>query len=61
MIDQSTQTQTVTVNPADTQTLTFYNSPQQTLTIQKSLIFNFFSIVDSSLWYKSTCKLNDFF
>ena len=34
-IDEATRTQTVTVNPADTQTLTFYNSPQQTLTIQK--------------------------
>ncbi len=34
-IDEATRTQTITVNPADTQTLTFYNSPQQTLTIQK--------------------------
>ena len=34
-IDEATRTQTVTINPADTQTLTFYNSPQQTLTIQK--------------------------
>jgi uncharacterized surface anchored protein len=34
-IDEATRTQIVTVNPADTQTLTFYNSPQQTLTIQK--------------------------
>ena len=34
-IDPATCTQTVTVNPADTQTLTFYNAPKQTLTIQK--------------------------
>ena len=34
-IDPATQTQTVTVNPADTQTITFYNIPGQTLTIQK--------------------------
>ena len=34
-IDEATRTQTVTVNPEDTQTLTFYNAPQQTLTIQK--------------------------
>ena len=34
-IDPATQTQTVTVNPMDTQTLTFYNAPKQTLTIQK--------------------------
>ena len=34
-IDPATQTQTVTVNPQDTQTLTFYNAPKQTLTIQK--------------------------
>ncbi len=34
-IDPGTQTQTVTVNPADTQTLTFYNTPGTTLTIQK--------------------------
>ena len=35
IIDPGTQTQTVMVNPNDTQTLTFYNSPTQTLTIQK--------------------------
>lgn len=34
-IDPGTQTQTVTVNPADTQTLVFYNTPGTTLTIQK--------------------------
>ena len=34
-IDPWTQTQTVTVNPEDTQTLTFYNTPGTTLTIQK--------------------------
>ena len=34
-IDPGTQTQTVTVNPEDTQTLTFYNTPGTTLTIQK--------------------------
>ncbi|MDE7260471.1 MAG: hypothetical protein K2N78_00155, partial [Oscillospiraceae bacterium] len=34
-IDPAAQTQTVTVNPQDTQTLTFYNAPKQTLTIQK--------------------------
>jgi len=34
-IDPATQTQTVTVNPSDTQTLTFYNIPGTTLTIQK--------------------------
>ena len=34
-IDPATQTQTVKVNPADTQTLTFYNTPGTTLTIQK--------------------------
>ncbi len=34
-IDPATQTQTVKVNPADTQTLTFYNVPGTTLTIQK--------------------------
>ena len=34
-IDPPTQTQTVKVNPADTQTLTFYNTPGTTLTIQK--------------------------
>ena len=34
-IDESTRTQTVTVNPRDTQTLTFYNDPKQALTIQK--------------------------
>ena len=35
IIDEATRTQTVTVNPDDTQTLTFYNIPTQTLTIQK--------------------------
>ena len=35
VIDQSTQTQTVTVNPQETQTLTFFNVPMNTLTIQK--------------------------
>ena len=34
-IDPATQTQTVKVNPQDTQALTFYNAPKQTLTIQK--------------------------
>ncbi len=34
-IDEASRTQTVTVNPADTQTLTFYNTPGTTLTIQK--------------------------
>ena len=34
-IDPATQTQTVTVNPEDTQSLTFYNTPGTTLTIQK--------------------------
>ena len=34
-IDPGTQTQTVTVNPEDTQTVTFYNTPGTTLTIQK--------------------------
>ena len=34
-IDPGTQTQSITVNPADTQTLTFYNTPGTTLTIQK--------------------------
>ena len=34
-IDEATRTQTVEVRPEDTQTLTFYNAPQQTLTIQK--------------------------
>ena len=34
-IDPATQTQTVKVNPQDTQVLTFYNAPKQTLTIQK--------------------------
>ena len=35
VIDQSTQTQTVTVNPLDTQTLTFLNDPLCSLTIKK--------------------------
>ncbi len=35
MIDSSTQTQTVTVNPLDTQTLTFLNEPLCSLTITK--------------------------
>ena len=34
-IDPATQVQTVTVNPADTQTITVYNTPGTTLTIQK--------------------------
>ncbi|MEY8575918.1 SpaA isopeptide-forming pilin-related protein [Oscillospiraceae bacterium 21-37] len=35
VIDQSTQTQTVTVNPLDTQTLTFLNEPLCGLTLTK--------------------------
>ncbi len=35
VIDPATQVQTVTVNPQETQTLTFYNIPSNTLTIQK--------------------------
>ena len=35
VIDQSTQTQTVTVNPMDTQTLVFLNDPLCSLTIRK--------------------------
>ena len=35
MIDQSTQVQTVTVNPMDTQTLTFMNEPLCSLTVTK--------------------------
>ncbi|NBI67351.1 hypothetical protein D1646_11115 [Pseudoflavonifractor sp. 60] len=35
IIDQSTQTQTVTVNPLDTQTLTFLNEPLCSLTLTK--------------------------
>ena len=34
-MDPATSTQTVTVNPADTQTITVYNTPGTTLTIQK--------------------------
>ena len=34
-IDPASQSQTVVVNAADTQTLTFYNTPGTTLTIQK--------------------------
>ena len=34
-IDPATQTQTVVVNPNDTQTLTFYNTPSTTLVIEK--------------------------
>ena len=34
-IDPANQAQTVTVNPEDTQTLTFYNTPGTTLTIRK--------------------------
>ena len=34
-IDEATRTQTVVVNPNDTQTLTFYNKPTTTLIIQK--------------------------
>jgi len=35
IIDPNTQTQTVVVNPNDTQTLTFYNTPKTTLHIYK--------------------------
>ena len=35
VIDQTTQTQTVTVNPLDTQTLTFLNEPLCSLTLKK--------------------------
>jgi len=35
VIDQTTQTQTVTVNPMDTQTLTFLNEPLCSLTLKK--------------------------
>ena len=35
VIDQATQTQTVTVNPMDTQTLTFLNDPLCSLTLTK--------------------------
>ena len=35
VIDQTTQTQTVTVNPMDTQTLTFLNEPLCSLTLTK--------------------------
>ena len=35
VIDQSTQTQTVTINPMDTQTLVFLNDPLCSLTIRK--------------------------
>ena len=34
-IDEATRTQTVVVNPNDTQTLTFYNKPTATLILQK--------------------------
>ena len=34
-IDEATRTQTVVINPNDTQTLTFYNKPTTTLIIQK--------------------------
>ena len=34
-IDEATRTQTVVVNPNDTQTLTFYNKPTTTLILQK--------------------------
>ncbi len=34
-IDEATRTQTVVVNPNDTQTLTFYNTPSTTLVIEK--------------------------
>ena len=34
-IDPATQTQTVQVNPNDTQTLTFYNTPSTTLVVEK--------------------------
>ncbi|WP_460602373.1 SpaA isopeptide-forming pilin-related protein, partial [Escherichia coli] len=35
VIDQATQIQTVTVNPADTQTLVVYNEPLCSLTLRK--------------------------
>ena len=35
VIDEATRTQTVVVNPMDTQVLTFYNTPKQALIIQK--------------------------
>jgi len=35
VIDTTTQVQTVTVNPADTQTLTYYNEPLCSLTLKK--------------------------
>lgn len=35
LIDESTRTQTVAVNPNDTQTLNFYNTPTKSLVIQK--------------------------
>ena len=35
IIDEATRTQTVVVNPNDTQTLTFYNKPTTTLILQK--------------------------
>ncbi len=35
VLDPDSRTQTVTVNPDDTQTLTFYNTPKQTVIIQK--------------------------
>jgi len=35
VIHEATRSQTVTINPDDTQTLYFYNTPSQTLTIQK--------------------------
>ena len=35
MIDENERSQTVTVNPNDTQTIKFYNTPKQTLIIQK--------------------------
>ena len=35
VIDEATRSQTVVVHPADTQTLTFFNTPKQSLTVQK--------------------------
>ena len=35
VIDPNAKTKTVTVNPGDTQTLTFFNQKKQTLTVQK--------------------------
>ena len=35
VMDETTRSQTVVVHPADTQTLTFYNAPKQSLTVWK--------------------------